>query len=836
MIVHIDHGDPTEKIGSKGSSIMHLKKKGFSVPNGFILDYDFFVQTLDENKASEEISNLLNHLSSDKIRETSDSIIKLIERCVFSAENVKIIKQNIEDDKSYAIRSSGNMEDMDDFSFAGQYETFLNISGTKNIIIAILGCYKSLFSNNVLSYFSENKIDCRNLKMAVIVQEMIAVDKSGVAFTVNPLTGNDREIVIEIGEGLGENIVGGKVSPERYCYEWMSETRTDNNENILIDKNELKNIAKVCTSIQVEFGFPCDIEFAYENEKLFILQARPITKIIYSDDFGEWTNANFKDGGVSGTVCTPFMWSLYEYIWERSMGDFLVDSKLLKKKEITKLGQMFFGRPYWNIGAVKHAVSKVPGYNEKDFDEDLGITVDEDAASNCTSLSLKSVTNFLKIAMAHKKIMARRLKCLSEYQKMLSEKYKYYFRGLEREYTITELENLWGTLVRTDYLTCETIYFNQIFINTIQLILFKTKILRYVASEEYINLISGLENVSHLRPYYDLWELSKKIESDKSANCYWHETSIAQIDFDLNSNVKIQFLDDFRNYINKYGYHSDKELDVSYPCFYESAETVIKNLKNMIGLDDDEGQSRNHEKQFFNKQLQKLKEQVGATRYEKLLKSITKMRGLLWWREEYKDFSTRFYFIIRMYTKKLANEYCKLSVIENEDDIWFLTIDDISSFLRKEIDKEELKNRILKNKNYYLSFRNYKNDNELGRKKASKKRNNVLYDENLKGVGCRHGEITAVARIVETVDDIVNIKKGEILVAKYIDTGWTSKFSSIGGLITENGGILCHSSIIAREYGIPCIVSAKDITQKIVDGNVIYMNGLTGNIAKVKEH
>src|SRR6185503_17209269 len=109
-------------------------------------------------------------------------------------------------------------------------------------------------------------------------------------------------------------------------------------------------------------GCPQDIEFAIEDGNLYILQSRPITRIRFAGQSSEWTNADFRDGGVSSGVCSPLMWSFYEFVWDQTLKGTLRELRLFR--EDFPAGQMFFGRPYWNVGAVKDCLSWLPGFIE----------------------------------------------------------------------------------------------------------------------------------------------------------------------------------------------------------------------------------------------------------------------------------------------------------------------------------------------------------------------------------------------------------------------------------------------------------------------------------------
>ena len=210
------------------------------------------------------------------------------------------------------------------------------------------------------------------------------------------------------------------------------------------------------------------------------------------------------------------------------------------------------------------------------------------------------------------------------------------------------------------------------------------------------------------------------------------------------------------------------------------------------------------------------------------------MRKMLWWREEFRDVSTRFYYLIRVYTIELAKLFVQDKIIENIDDIWFLKVGDIWDYIDSRITNKDIKEIIQKNKLYYNSYRNYMSENEIGQNLGAN--NEEKNNENaIKGLGANNGKVIGVARVIESFDEIDRLQKNDILVTKFTDTGWTPKFAILSGIVTEYGGILCHAAIVSREYGIPAIVSCHEALTKIKDGQKIMIDGATGIIKIVEE-
>ena len=728
------------------------------------------------------------------VKQTSEGLNDLFGKIKLPGNISSEIKSLLKADKLYAVRSSGTKEDLDEFSFAGQYQTFLNTK-PEDVEARVIDCYKSMFSEIILSYLVNRKIDTNDLKMSVVVQEMVQSDKSGICFTIDPVTGNDKTMLIEVSEGLGEDIVSGKTVPEQYHYNWYDNKETDRAEGSkLISAENVEKYAKVFAGIQQKFGYPCDIEFAIKDDELFILQSRRIAKLNYSGINDIWSTADFKDGGVSATVCTPYMWSLYEYIWEYSLRRFIVDSKILKDEQLPKkLGEMYYGRCYWNLTAVKKAMEQIVGYKEREFDNEYGIVGDYEGDGKVTGATPKVLFHLIPIVIEQNKLLKDRRENSERYKQELLDLYYGYKKHLD-EGTIDDITKEFYKITHETYLRSETTYFHQIFINTIHQSLYKDSLL--------------------------------KIRSNEETAKYWKDNSAEDIAKDLDSG-KFE-LPLVRKLIDDYGYHSDKELDITYPCYYEEPQVMISMVKDMALLDDSYSPESDKERgvAVYTEILNNLKKNVSAGKYKKISKKVTNMRKMLWWREEFRDVSTRFYYMLRMYTIEYAKKLVSDGVLEKLEDVWFLKVGNLWDYIAGNKTKEDLNDIITRNKFYYNAYRNYISDNEIGHNfRVISEGANA---SSIRGLGANNGKITGTARVIEDFTQIDRLQEGDILVTRFTDTGWTPKFAILSGIVTEYGGILCHAAIVSREYGIPAIVCCKDAMSKISDGQTITIDGSTG--------
>ena len=832
MIITFNESKNINKVGNKAKNLILMKEHGFNVPYGIVLDSDTFIEEVKYNELTDKINNLLKKINKDNIDDTSKKIINLFDKFKFQDSTIKKVNSLLDKNKLYAVRSSGTKEDLEGFSFAGQYETFLNTS-YQDIFNNVVNCYKSMYSPIILSYFINNNISFDNMAMSVIVEEMVNSEYSGICFTLNPITGNDKEMLIEVGRGLGENIVSGQNKPEQYFYNWYNDDLHYVRKNRLLKPELLKKMLPTFYEILNYFGYPCDIEFAIEDNELYILQARAITKVKYEGYDYIWSTADFKDGGVSATVCYPYMWSLYEYIWEYTLKKFILDSKILTEDELPKkLGDMFYGRPYWNLSAVKLAMSQIIGYKERDFDSEYGITPTYEGDGQTTKVSIGSIIAIIKMALAQKKIVKEREAKKEDLKEDLLYRY-YNYKNLYDHKKIPDIKKYFYNLTHDDYLFSESTYFWQIFINTVHQSLKKDSLLKYIEEEDYLTLIGNIDNISHLLPFYDMWDVSRSIRDDKEIAKYWKNTSVEDIVKDFNKDKKRYCFKEVNKVITDYGYHSDKELDVAYPCYYEDISPIITNIKDLALLSDDFSPKKDMikgKKKYLDK-LNEIKKKIGEGNYKDLEKMIVKIREMLWWREEFRDLSTRFYYLIRIYTIELAKELVKEKVLSNVDDIWFLKVGDLWDYLDGNKTKEDLDKIIDLNKDYYNAYRNYMSENEIGKVFSAEDK---VFKSSMKGLGANNGTVTGVARVIESFDEIDRLEENDILVTKFTDTGWTPKFAILSGIVTEFGGILCHAAIVSREYGIPCIVSCTNIMNEIKDGEIITINGTTGEVRKDK--
>jgi pyruvate, water dikinase len=305
--------------GGKGANLGEMTKARIPVPPGFIVTADAYFQFLQEAQLAEKIRSHLKILKpkdSKMLQETAFQIMQMISQASMPpgmADEIKKAYQKLHQGP-VAVRSSATAEDLPEASFAGQQSTFLNIQGPSNVVEAVQKCWASLFEARAIFYRNEQRFDHSKVGIAVVVQRMVQSEISGVAFTAEPLSSDEKKIVIEAAYGLGEALVSGELTPDMYLLEKESlhllekkvatqewqlirnpDSRDRKRKNIkvpipakdqshqkLADK-DIAALAKIAKKIEALYKCPQDIEWAKEQGNFYIVQTRPITTLKAQD-------------------------------------------------------------------------------------------------------------------------------------------------------------------------------------------------------------------------------------------------------------------------------------------------------------------------------------------------------------------------------------------------------------------------------------------------------------------------------------------------------------------------------------------------------------------------
>lgn len=295
--------------GGKGASLGEMTQAKIPVPSGFVILAGAFDRFLIETDLTQELDARLKKINYNDVNSV-DGASAVIRALIAKAPLPKSLEREIISEfkklktKFVAVRSSATAEDSSAASWAGELETYLNTT-EKTLLLNVKKCWSSLFTPRAIFYRHEKKMLKTKVSVAVVVQEMVESEISGIAFTVHPVTQDRRQIIIEAGYGLGEAIVSGSITPDSYVLDkkdfsfldiniadqerqvvkclrhgvkWVPVPKEQRHKQKLLG-SQIVALARICVGIEKHYGFPCDIEWAYARKKFYITQSRPITTL-----------------------------------------------------------------------------------------------------------------------------------------------------------------------------------------------------------------------------------------------------------------------------------------------------------------------------------------------------------------------------------------------------------------------------------------------------------------------------------------------------------------------------------------------------------------------------
>jgi len=314
--------DDVDLVGGKGASLGEMSRNDFPVPPGFVASATAYRKFLQDTGIENELSEALDvdPEDSEALEEAHETAVSLIRDADFPEELAEAVREaytELGDDSFVAVRSSATAEDLPDASFAGQQDTYLNVRGPDELLRRVKDCWASLFTERAIYYRTEKGFSHDAVNIAVVVQEMVEAEKSGVVFSSDPSTGEARATV-EAAWGLGEAVVSGGVTPDNYVFDRESrevvkakvaskkimhvkdsetgetverEVSDEMRDERVLSEDEITEVVETAERLEDHYDGPQDVEWAMRDGELYVLQSRPITTIREEEEGDE-------DGGV----------------------------------------------------------------------------------------------------------------------------------------------------------------------------------------------------------------------------------------------------------------------------------------------------------------------------------------------------------------------------------------------------------------------------------------------------------------------------------------------------------------------------------------------------------
>ncbi len=306
--------------GGKGSALGEMMRAGIPVPQGFVVTAAAWNKFLGETRISATIDATLRNVGNDdidRLTKASREIQATILSNAIPKDIALEIQERFEDlsTKRVAVRSSATCEDSATDAWAGQLDTYLNTS-SKDLLTNVHKCWASLYTPRAISYRFQKGLRSRNISVAVVVQMMVQSEVSGTAFSVHPVTQNSDQILVEAAYGLGEALVSGEITPDSYVIgkrPFRISEKNISEQRVRLDRArkgscqwkkvefgkmkrqklsdaQLLRLCGLVLTLENHYGFPCDIEWAFEKSRLYIVQCRPITTLKHASQYSVFSD------------------------------------------------------------------------------------------------------------------------------------------------------------------------------------------------------------------------------------------------------------------------------------------------------------------------------------------------------------------------------------------------------------------------------------------------------------------------------------------------------------------------------------------------------------------
>ena len=885
-----------EKIGKKAQNLLELAAAGFNVPHFSVITNRYFKEVIlkeiemynQEAGNNDEIKDW-NAVFSGNTERKIENIIRIIKNHKIKEEFEKEIENALNEESYYAVRSSSIEEDSSNFSFAGQFETYLYVK-KENMLEKIKEVWISSFSNHVMKYRKEGKINNEINVPAVIIQEMVNSEKAGVGFSVNPVNNNYDEVVISGTYGLGTSIVDGDENGDLFIYnkktkEIKKEIRTKKIRQVLDFENkkikteeinieeEILNDSEVCElgeniiNIEKYYGKPQDMEWAFEKEKLYILQSRPITTLKKTDKKTYntiiWDNSNIVESYPEITLPLTFSFirKAYSDVYKRFSEITGVPAKVVESYQdiYDNMLGLLKGRVYYNLINWYKLLMLFPNSkgNSKFMEQMMGVKKElseENLNENLLEAEGK-MTGFEKFRNKLEKYKAGFTLFMNMFliEKKAEKFYKIIDENLNGKNSdlsnknIKELKKYYKFLENKFLKNWEIPIIND-FLVMVWFGLSKKMAEKYIKDdfEKAHNTLIAQEGNSMIsvEPSKYIKKMSLMIKNDKSLKdeirniINKNEKSLIEI-FKLTQNA--EFNSTLNEYMEKFGDRTVHELKLEAPTLREEPLFLIKMIYSLSITEN----VQEHAKRNILEEQKKIYDSLKINPIKKYLlkKTLFYAKKFIRLRENLRYERTKVFGTVRKIMKKMGVHLKNNNLINNEKDVFYLTVDEIFGLVDGSIIDVDLKKLIELRKEEYKKYeteailpdrfltRGFLGENFYYEDLTG---NSQLDENTLQGTGCSKGIVKGKVKIVLNPMD-TQVEDGDIVVTKSTDPSWVMVFPLLKGLIVEKGSLLSHSAIISREMNIPAIVGVQGATSILKTGDMVQFDGSTGIIKKLND-
>jgi phosphohistidine swiveling domain-containing protein len=827
-----------DQAGGKGANLGELTRAGIPVPRGFVVTTEAYRVYVGEHQLEDKITALA--ASSDDPAGYDDASAQI--RAVFSDELSETLRTEVAEaydalaEAPVAVRSSATAEDLPEASFAGQQDTYLNVRGLEDLLVAVRDCWASLWTARAMAYRARQRIDPATVSLAVVVQQMVDADAAGVMFTANPTNGRRDETVISAAWGLGESVVSGAVNTDNFVVrepdgmvrsseiadkavmtvyaEQRTEERpvpADQRKRPVLSEAEATELAAYGTRIENHYGAPQDIEWARADGRFWILQARPITALPEAEAAmpTDWTVPEPSAMYVRASIVEQLPDPLSPLFAD------MIDGA------VTRSLQSLF-QEFLQEDVIRESDVGLPTVN--------GYAYYRYSRSGMVRLTWKSAPAFRMLLRGGTQDRWRSYSH-PRYRRVVSDWTARNISELSTDELVAGVQQLVDAAAEY-YTAVQTIipaaYASEMFLTPFYDAVVRTK---DGPPAQVFVLGFDSEPIRAEKSLYDLATWTRSHPNLTESLLALPPNEFLERAASSDDPVWHEWHTRFQAHLSAYG-HMVYNLDFMNPVPADDPVPLLETVRFFVsgkGVDPYERQRR----------LAMRREEATAAVLARLDPARARaFRRLVHWaqsaapvREDALADVGLGWPQLRRMLAEIGRRLQQAGVINEPDDVYWLRRREIEDGVgdladqveqRKELWRGQLRAtppQLLPKGGWGDMFRRWMP---------------AAYEEQtgdvIKGIAGSMGTVTAPARVLSGPQDFGQMQPGDVLVASITTPAWTSLFAMASGVVTDIGGPLSHSSIVAREYGIPAVLGTAVATRRIRSGQMIKVDGDAGTV------
>lgn len=778
--------------GSKADNLQELLAAGFNVPKFYIVPFH----------------------TKDKLND-----LKVRNQLRTNFEDW-MAKNNF---SSAAVRSSSTQEDTKKSSFAGQFKTVLDVRSGDDFIKA---------AKEVLSSKASRAYSDKSGSVNAIVQEFIEPDLAGVIFSVNPATGNN-EFVINVAEDRGTNVAEGEEAEQYLVNRLDTENVSRKGKKDLLTTRQINDLATITLRTESLFRMPQDIEWAIKDDVIYVLQARPITRISH---LRLWDSSNISESFPGLVLPLTFSIAKRGYMlgykaqaYAAGLNWYELEAQ---HRTFDAMVGIFNGRMYYNLLNWYKFISLFPGgsKNQKFLDAQIatqGEAIYQPPSNRAITFKLKFALRVIYRTVFFSRELKRFYARFSRFESEMAQMPQFGdSQLLMQQYTHTE-----QTIVPHFGRTVDNDFFVMTYHGWLKKLL--TKWLPDQVFERN-SMIGSVKGVLSAEQALSLYKLADGFKADEKALVLLQKSDYGSLDNYLrNTNLQKNISD----YIEIFGHRfaEDQKIEALNPTLEPFG--IYKLMKAYIKLDDSQIKERLANSESTSKDTESFIETRLHFNQKVIYKLLlARLKHHLRIREKNRLLRGKVYGYLRILFPKVGEALVSEGVVNNRDDIYYLQIDEIYQLMQGSLITNDLPIRIKHRRKAYKEFakidmperfitKNLPSLEKLEQVGAAK---SVSNNKSILGLISSPGTVEGKAVVLD--EPKIPDEPYDILIARHTDPGWTPLIALAKGVVVEYGGMLSHAAIVTRELGIPSIIGVKNASTIIKTGMRVRINTQTSSL------